>query len=278
LIIKGAREQRALFFKEEKSKSLLFSGMKAASEPTKKSCPNCGTQKAGNFCANCGQKFFEGKLSLTAVTQDSIDTLFNIDNRVLKTLKDLFLKPGYITKQYLAGKRQRYISPFRVYFTFSALYFFVLSITEVNSILFMNSFDLDGNEEQFTNFMKSFIILFAPAFAGVIHLLHRKQGKNYIESLVLALHLHSVLFFLFIVRAITDHFMLIYTETGGLRILIIGISATSTILLFYYMYSYLREFFGQSIMKTVLKVFLMLQGYVVILIIALLIFIFTISG
>lgn len=246
--------------------------MQSEAEQPKRDCPNCGTPRSGNFCAHCGQKFFDNNLSLTVITQDSVDTMFNIDNRVFKTLKDLFLKPGYISKQYLSGKRQRYISPFRIYFTFSAIYFFVLSITDVNSILFMNSFDLDGYEEQFTIFMKSFIILFAPAFAGVIYLLHKKQLNYYVESLVLALHLHSVLFFLFIVKAITDHFLKIYTQTGLIRILIIGIGGLATVLLFYYMYTYLKEFFGQSRGKVALKVFLMLLGYVLILIVALLIF------
>ncbi|MEQ9036506.1 MAG: DUF3667 domain-containing protein [Gracilimonas sp.] len=256
---------------------MLFSEMEARKEPSKTHCLNCGTKRTGNFCANCGQKFYEGNLSLSVVTQDSIDTMFNIDNRVLKTLKELFLKPGHITKEYLSGKRQRFISPFRIYFTFSALYFFVLSITDVNSILFMNSFDLDGNEDQFTNFMKSFIILFAPAFAGVIHLIHQKQAKYYLESLVLALHLHSVLFFLFIVRAITDHYLKVYTEMGFPRILNIGIGGLASILLFYYMYSYLKEFFGQSTIRVIAKVILMLFGYVLILIIALLIFAVTIA-
>ncbi|HAW82051.1 MAG TPA: hypothetical protein DCX27_21525, partial [Balneola sp.] len=78
-------------------------------------CLNCNEPVSGNYCSNCGQKFQPTKLPLRIYLEDTVETLFNVDNRVFKTLKDLFLKPGKITKEYISGHRATYLPPLRIY-------------------------------------------------------------------------------------------------------------------------------------------------------------------
>jgi len=44
------------------------------------------------------------------------DTVFNIDSRVFRSLFPLYFRPGYLTLEYFAGRRVRYVTPFRLFF------------------------------------------------------------------------------------------------------------------------------------------------------------------
>ena len=53
------------------------------------------------------------------------------------------LKPGHLTKEYLSGKRVRYIFPFRLYLFTTFLFFFIITVnTKIDSDFFS---DLPGN-------------------------------------------------------------------------------------------------------------------------------------
>ena len=74
-------------------------------------CLNCGSAEVQNYCPVCGQKAQPTRLPLKLFFHDAIESLFNIDNRWLKTLRDLFIKPGKVTREYIEGKRARYLPP-----------------------------------------------------------------------------------------------------------------------------------------------------------------------
>lgn len=57
---------------------------------------------------------------------DLLDDLFNLDSRLWRSVAPLLFRPGFLTAEYLAGKRARYLPPFRMYLVFS-LTFFALS-------------------------------------------------------------------------------------------------------------------------------------------------------
>lgn len=78
---------------------------------------------------------------MAELASDLLDDLFNLDSRLWRSVVPLILKPGFLTTEYLAGKRARYLPPFRMYLVFS-LSFFALSS------LFGDEFELvtDGEE------------------------------------------------------------------------------------------------------------------------------------
>lgn len=51
-----------------------------------------------------------------------------LEGKLAKTLWLLFFKPGELTKQYLAGKRARYVSPLRLYLTASIIFFLLVKV------------------------------------------------------------------------------------------------------------------------------------------------------
>lgn len=54
---------------------------------------------------------------------------FELDGRILRSLKLLFLHPGELTLEFSANRRASYVSPIRLYLFTSLLFFFVLSVT-----------------------------------------------------------------------------------------------------------------------------------------------------
>lgn len=86
-------------------------------------CANCSTPVSGEFCGHCGQ---ENKVYLRGfhkVLGDFLGDLLNFDSRLFGSLWPLLVRPGLLTKEYLAGRRVRFIPPVRMYL-FSSLFFF----------------------------------------------------------------------------------------------------------------------------------------------------------
>lgn len=79
-------------------------------------CPNCGAPQLGSYCYTCGQPVKGPVRYLPEVLHDLSDLLFNVDSRIFRSLWDLYLRPGFLTTEYFAGRRARYVSPFRLFF------------------------------------------------------------------------------------------------------------------------------------------------------------------
>ena len=79
-------------------------------------CANCGTEFHDNFCPRCGQKAGTGPIGWNTVKQ-GILILWGMDTRSLSfTLIQLLLRPGYMVRDYLSGKRQVSFPPVKMLF------------------------------------------------------------------------------------------------------------------------------------------------------------------
>jgi hypothetical protein len=92
-------------------------------------CQNCGTPLLGPHCYRCGQPVNGLVRHFTTVLGDFLDTVLNIDERVFRTLWPLLAKPGYLSCEYFAGRRVRYVSPVRLFVFLSIVTFFVARLT-----------------------------------------------------------------------------------------------------------------------------------------------------
>ena len=100
-----------------------------AAAPVQRDCQNCGAPLHGEYCSACGQPIKGMIRPLSSMLHDVADTIFNIDSRIFRTLGPLYVRPGYLTNEYFAGRRTRYVTPFRLYFFLSVLAFFVVQFT-----------------------------------------------------------------------------------------------------------------------------------------------------
>ncbi|PXX95690.1 hypothetical protein DF185_21575 [Marinifilum breve] len=90
-------------------------------------CPNCEFPVNGKFCSNCGQSTKSFQRPFWTVVSESVGDALSVDNRLIHTLIPLFLKPGYLTREFMRGRRARYTPPFRLYLFLTFFAFLLLA-------------------------------------------------------------------------------------------------------------------------------------------------------
>jgi hypothetical protein len=97
--------------------------MHLASSESHDNCGNCAAPLSGPYCAQCGQHAHESARSLKVLLHDALDLVTHMDGRFWYTIRTLLLQPGQLTVDYFAERRARYISPLRLYFVLSIVFF-----------------------------------------------------------------------------------------------------------------------------------------------------------
>jgi len=98
-------------------------------------CLNCGTEVRFAFCPKCGQRRGDYRRSLFGFVRELVGETLEIDGRVARTLRLLLFRPGALTREFNEGRRQRYVSPLRMYLFATLLLFGGLSIiTKMESL------------------------------------------------------------------------------------------------------------------------------------------------
>lgn len=106
-------------------------------------CLDCGAPVTGKHCEQCGQSTGVHVLSMREVAGDVTHSLLHLDSRVWRTLRLLVRRPGELTREFIAGRHQRYLPPFRLYFAISILFFAISALLPGFSLIRTDS---SGNE------------------------------------------------------------------------------------------------------------------------------------
>ena len=100
-------------------------------------CDNCGATVTGRYCAACGQRLEPPVHSLWHFSTVAVEDVTHADSRLWRTLGALLFRPGYLTREFLAGRRARYLPPVRLYLVISVAFFLWASAThEVRVVQF----------------------------------------------------------------------------------------------------------------------------------------------
>lgn len=91
-------------------------------------CLNCGTTLTGAYCHGCGQRGHVHR-TLGAFMHDLLHGVFHFEGKVWRTLPDLAIRPGRLTRDYIEGKRARYVSPLALFLFMVFLMFAVVGWT-----------------------------------------------------------------------------------------------------------------------------------------------------
>lgn len=190
-------------------------------------CLNCGALVTGNFCAECGQEAGDRIVPVQHLLQDVFEEFLKWDAKILGTLAMLLFRPGFLTVEFIAGRRARYLAPFKLLFAITTLYLLLFALTGGEKAL---KRDLSGASgppspsaatarqptrpaetakdplektvdrglERTADWLLAnptlFVFLMVPLTALYLQCLHRRSGRLYVEHLVFAVHTQSFTF------------------------------------------------------------------------------------
>lgn len=98
-------------------------------------CTNCGVANAEVYCPRCGEKQpSHHDYAMKHVVGHAFHELVHLDSKLFITLRHLVARPGFLTAEYFAGRKTRYISPLRLFLTLFFLSFLVSTVYKPLSI------------------------------------------------------------------------------------------------------------------------------------------------
>jgi hypothetical protein len=177
-------------------------------------CANCGAVLYGPFCAMCGQEVKPLDPPVRHFAREFTQELLDVDGRVPRTFRRLFLSPGFLTREYLAGRRVPWLTPLRVYLVASVAMFGVLAATsDPGGVELTFSGDSQEVSERIRAFgfgseaemraaiaaaryewMPRVMFLLVPFFAWLVALVRRRAGRRFPAHFVFALEVHAAAF------------------------------------------------------------------------------------
>jgi hypothetical protein len=92
-------------------------------------CANCGAPLAGPYCSECGQRHqYEPVHHFWHFLSEATEDLTHADSRLWQTLIALLFRPGFLTREFLEGRRVRYLPPVRLYLVVSVIFFVIVGL------------------------------------------------------------------------------------------------------------------------------------------------------
>jgi hypothetical protein len=88
-----------------------------------KDCLNCGAIVQGPYCQHCGQENIVPHETFWHMAKHFFYDITHFDSKFFDTLKDLLLRPGFLSKEYVKGRRASYLNPIKMYVFTSAVFF-----------------------------------------------------------------------------------------------------------------------------------------------------------
>ncbi|MCR4921338.1 MAG: DUF3667 domain-containing protein, partial [Bacteroidaceae bacterium] len=103
--------------------------MQVAGEPHV--CVHCGTAFVGRYCPKCRMDMRLERFTMQAVigkAADSLDFDESGNRSVVRTLRDLLWRPGYMIRDYLNGHSPAYFQPFKLLLLLTVIFTLLLHI------------------------------------------------------------------------------------------------------------------------------------------------------
>lgn len=206
--------------------------------------------------------------------------LTHFDTRIFRTLRYLLSSPGFLTSEYLAGRRRRYIAPLRLYLTCFALMLFVYStyhpIYDFNRIseldksgqvsALLHRFSqktgtaepllLERLNERWHFYMSASEVVDALVMATLLALVYWTKKRYFAEHMITALYFLS---FSFLLSPVT---WVVWNAFGGRLAgpLYAAKGAVVALVVLGYLWLSLRRVYHEGVWLTVLKTLIVLLG------------------
>lgn len=180
-------------------------------------CKSCGNEFTGRYCNRCGEKVIEAKdRKLNTVLGSVLMATTVIDNKFVKALWLTIRNPGFLSLEYVTGRRVMYMRPLQVFFILNLAYFLFPLLQMFNSSLktqlyvlphrkiaravvtekllrdglTLPGFELMYNEKT-TSLAKLLVVVFVVLASLPLSLIFRKKNRFFTDHLALSVELTS---------------------------------------------------------------------------------------
>jgi hypothetical protein len=138
------------------------------------------------YCPACGQSVKEITRPWLSVVGELFKELFDFDGRMLQSMRLLLSRPGFLSHEFINGRRASYTSPVRIYLIVSVGFFLLLPM-----IIPEDTAPGPGHTVSVDLYSKAMFLLL-PFFALLLKMFYRRSF--YLAHLVFAVHLFSVMY------------------------------------------------------------------------------------
>lgn len=247
-------------------------------------CPECGTALVGDFCHGCGEKRPEAReLSVRHFFTEAAQELTSVEHsKLFYTIRALLLRPGFLTNEWVAGRRKRYLKPLNLCLGILAVSLFAYSVYkpvstyDLETMLAQNgqpeslkpverlaakkktdvSALLDRVSDKWQRYMSLTPLLIVGAFALVLNLVFMFSRRFFVEHLVFSMHFVS--FSTLTVVLLWPVYFFIGIKQGPPNY---ALAVLKWLMDIVYMYLAVRAVYGLRPMRTVLASVLLVAGY-----------------
>lgn len=87
------------------------------------------------------------RLPIGFMVFDLLQNAFALDSKLMRSIYPFLLKPGFLTAEYLAGRRMHYVNPFRLYL--------IMSLVMFGAVSFIDDKDYPNEEKKKTAYQNS---------------------------------------------------------------------------------------------------------------------------
>lgn len=83
-------------------------------KPSYTHCMNCGEELQGMYCHKCGQYALDKPVVFKDFISEYVMTNYPLDTKILPTIRNLMFRPGFLTREFIDGKRASYVHPLKL--------------------------------------------------------------------------------------------------------------------------------------------------------------------
>jgi hypothetical protein len=264
--------------------SAASADVSAEDAPEGQSCPECGEALVGDYCHHCGEKRLHARdLSIRHFFDEAAQELTSVEHsKLFHTIFALLFRPGFLTNEWVAGRRKRYLKPLNLCLGVLALSLFAYSVYKPVSMFdvekfvnlnrqpdSMKVFDrfaakkhiergelFDRLSDKWQRYMSLSPLLFVGGFALVLQLVFLLTRRYFVEHLVFAMNF--VAFSTLTVVLLWPLYFFIGVKPGGVNTLV---AVFKWLLDIVYMFFAVRAVYRLGNVRTLLASLLLTLGY-----------------